>query len=449
MVVRRATPGKVGSAGKPSLRVLAEDEEEEEEEGGSGGISPSELLADPALGVLRGTAVGSTAVGVTAEEQAFLIEQRRLGGQVEELERVLRAKEEQMRRVGQAQHIKQLYDQKLQVGRSPPASFFPFEKTLVERRTRLRPPQELESERSQLDAERSRLLQALQALERSSGERQRSQESEYRSRISELEERLKGLQRKARQIGELERFKSRAEQACSRLESEILHIKQQKVALQKQMDQASRQFLELKRAQEKELLQLRREGQRDRLQVERLKALQDKQQAVLKRKTEEAEAARRRLKELMGRQQAAGSRPGTAAAGGRPGTAAPSDGLDIQPNQFAPLLRDDRQRRDWIDRELQLCLQWQDMQQVLEGELAERAELGRRVQELRRRLANLDRRAQTSGLSPQLQQQREDLAQARRTRIPLRAAVEPCPMGPFCPATRSCGAFFSMHRWSG
>lgn len=32
-------------------------------------------------------------------------------------------------------------------------------------------------------------------------------------------------------------------------------------------------------------------------------------------------------------------------------------GLDLQPNHMAPLLRDEKSRRDWIERELDICCQ--------------------------------------------------------------------------------------------
>lgn len=113
---------------------------------------------------------------------------------------------------------------------------------------------------------------------------------------------------------------------------------------------------------------------------------------MLRRKTEEAEAARRRLKEMEDRQQRlAHSRPATAAsapaaerpftapaaggAGGHPprpptggagversaasASAAPGSTAaaaaaekEVQPNAQAPLLRDERSRREWVEAEL-------------------------------------------------------------------------------------------------
>ena len=136
------------------------------------------------------------------------------------------------------------------------------------------------------------------------------------------------------------------------------------------------------------------QGRLNAAQLQKLEALHSKQQAVLRRKTEEAEAARRRLKEMEDRQQRlAHARPGTAAAAAaapaaeRPFTAPAAGGAaghpprpptgagversaasasaapgsaaaaataeqEVQPNAMAPLLRDERSRREWMEAEL-------------------------------------------------------------------------------------------------
>lgn len=243
-----------------------------------------------------------------------------------------------------------------------------------------------------------------------------------------------------RRIAELERFKMAAQATRSKLESEIAAIKQQKVALSRAMDRQSKQFAEWRRERDREVLALRKQGRANAVQLQKMEALHVKQQAVLRRKTEEAEAARRRLKELEVRRSRAAaahaasgrgeSRAASAAAGAaavsaeqRPVTApaavgaalhgfssggvqrlertvSPSAGavgvaaataepLDVQPNPAAPLLRDERSRARWVEHELEACCAAYDLQKVLEGEKAERAEAAKQLQAVERKLAAL------------------------------------------------------------
>ncbi len=69
------------------------------------------------------------------------------------------------------------------------------------------------------------------------------------------------------------------------------------------MEAAARQFNEWKATRERELLRLKRQTQRDAVQIQHYEALQAKHKAVLKRKTEEAEAARKKLR-VRGRARA-------------------------------------------------------------------------------------------------------------------------------------------------
>ncbi len=64
----------------------------------------------------------------------------------------------------------------------------------------------------------------------------------------------------------------------------------------KKMEAAAKSFNEWKSLRERELLRLRRQGQKDAMEIQRYEALQAKHKAVLKRKTEEAENARKKLR---------------------------------------------------------------------------------------------------------------------------------------------------------
>jgi hypothetical protein len=47
----------------------------------------------------------------------------------------------------------------------------------------------------------------------------------------------------------------------------------------------------------------------------------------------------------------------SAAGAGAPRPAAANSGVEVQPNGGAPLLRDEKARRDWVEHELDMCCQ--------------------------------------------------------------------------------------------
>ncbi len=92
------------------------------------------------------------------------------------------------------------------------------------------------------------------------------------------------------------------------------------------------------------------QGCKNAVQIQKLEALHTRQQAVLRRKTEEAEAARKRLKEVqLMRDTSAQSKEANARA------ASAGAEVECQPNTSAPLLRDDKARKAWVERELDAC----------------------------------------------------------------------------------------------
>ncbi|KAK2080230.1 hypothetical protein QBZ16_000083 [Prototheca wickerhamii] len=218
---------------------------------------------------------------------------------------------------------------------------------------------ELAAERDELARERLELQQRLVALAHESEEERARLSAAYHARITELDGRLRGLRR------------------ARRLERDIGAIKAAKVALQRRAEAAAREHLEWRRARDRELQALRKEGRAAAASLHRLQALSSKQQAVLRRKTEEAEAARRRLKDLEGRQlrwTAGGAGAAEAQQSGcgwcqgrrayqrarraRGARRIAQPGLvsePVQPNALAPLLRDERARQDWLRQELDRC----------------------------------------------------------------------------------------------
>lgn len=201
--------------------------------------------------------------------------------------------------------------------------------------------------RCRLHASYRHSTQRLHSLQHTSEEERATLERRYREQLAGMDAKLRDLQRRERDHAQLETLKARSEEACKRLQGDIQQIKQQKVALQRQMDRANRDFQEWRRSREREILQLRAQGRRNAVQIQKLELLHSRQQAVLRRKTEEAEAARRRLKEVQLMREGSG-------VGGRGGQGAEGE-VECQPNPHAPLLRDEKARKTWVELELDAC----------------------------------------------------------------------------------------------
>jgi hypothetical protein len=266
----------------------------------------------------------------------------------------------------------------------------------------------LAAERDSLASERAELLRKITRLASNAGEERERLERKYRDRIKELDEKAKKAEARQKRMMELEKVKRQAEETVRLLERDVQSIKTQKVTLMKQADRANKEFLGWRRERDKEVMQLRRQGVAKAAQLTRMEALHAKQQEVLRRKTQEAMAARKRLKELEDRrsrpvrlQEAGAEAPAEPAQPREPRSklqrervtpppleAEHSDVACI-PNSTAPMLRDDRSRREWVDSELDSCNASHELQRVLEGEKALRTEAARRLREVERRLAAL------------------------------------------------------------
>ncbi|KAF8064520.1 KIN4A [Scenedesmus sp. PABB004] len=243
----------------------------------------------------------------------------------------------------------------------------------------------------QMEAKQKRLLalqsaaDKLQAVEAAGAEERKRLEATYRDKLTSVERRLKELaerekaaKRGAAQLG-------RVQSVCQQLQADISRMKAARAAVQRRMEAKEKEFREWRLAREREVLQLRRNAQRQDAALQQHQAMHCKQQAVLKRKTEEAEAARRKLRDLM-ELQARVRRDKRAAAGASADQGAAPPELELQPNATAPLLRTEKARREWVDQELELCSTSWQYQKVLEGELAQRAEATRRLREVQKQL---------------------------------------------------------------
>lgn len=109
------------------------------------------------------------------------------------------------------------------------------------------------------------LVQRMQDLQHASEDERLKLQKQYKERLKDMDGKLKELRVRERGMVKVERLKARSEEACGRLQQDILRIKQQKVALARQMEQSKKEFLEFRRGREKELLQLRRQVRPPRL----------------------------------------------------------------------------------------------------------------------------------------------------------------------------------------
>ncbi|KAG2444138.1 hypothetical protein HYH02_009078 [Chlamydomonas schloesseri] len=317
-----------------------------------------------------------------AELAAHTLNQEKMKKEVALLQRQLEAKErkmvELMKNAGSMPALKQHYDRVLA---------------------------ELESQRDTLVAERKSLMEKLAQVSAANEEERKRLEAQYRDRIQQFDEKLRDLRRKERDFIAMQKLKQRTEEAHRRLSADILRLKQQKVAVQKQLDANAKQFATWRQEREKELAQLRKQSRKDRATIQHLEAMQAKQSAVLQRKISDANAARKRIKELedMKRRQvvrdaSSGPAQQQQAAAVVATQQALGGTVEMQPNIAAPVLRTDKDRREWLQKELELCNMSSEFRKVIDGELAQRAEASRKLKELEKRLTLLDQLSPSSPL---------------------------------------------------
>eukprot|EP00198_Chlamydomonas_reinhardtii_P003876 XP_001693212.1 kinesin family member heavy chain [Chlamydomonas reinhardtii] len=356
------------SPGGDGLSALHEDTEDHDAHEGGDGAEGGELAVEEEY--------------FMAELAAHTLNQEKMKKEVALLQRQLEAKErkmvELMKNAGSMPALKQHYDRVLA---------------------------ELESQRDTLVAERKSLMEKLAQVSAANEEERKRLESQYRDRIQQFDEKLRDLRRKERDFIAMQKLKQRTEEAHRRLSADILRLKQQKVSVQKQLDANAKQFATWRQERERELAQLRKQSRKDRATIQHLEAMQAKQSAVLQRKISDANAARKRIKELedMKRRQvvrdaSSGPAQQQQAAAAVATQQALGGTVEMQPNIAAPVLRTDKDRREWLQKELELCNMSSEFRKVIDGELAQRAEASRKLKELEKRLTLLDQLSPASPL---------------------------------------------------
>ncbi|KAI4321438.1 hypothetical protein MLD38_034819 [Melastoma candidum] len=171
---------------------------------------------------------------------------------------------------------------------------------------------ELEQEKKALQREIEELKLNLADVSSSSGDNAQKLKEEYLQKLTLLDSKVLELKKKQDAQTQLLRQKQKSDEAARRLQNEIQRIKSQKVQLQNKIKHEGEQYRLWKAQQEKEVIQLKKEGRRNEYEMHKLLALNQRQKMVLQRKTEEASMATKRLKDLLESRKASARETGGA-----------------------------------------------------------------------------------------------------------------------------------------
>ncbi|KAJ4890248.1 ATP binding microtubule motor family protein [Raphanus sativus] len=273
-----------------------------------------------------------------AKEWEHALRQNNMGNELSELSKRLEEKESEMKICGAGTEIIRQH----------------FEKKMME----------LEKEKRTVQVERDLLLAEVEKLAASSDRQAQVARDSHAQKLKALETQISNLKKKQENQVEALKQKQKSEDAAKRLQAEIQCIKAQKVQLQHKMKQEADQFRQWKASQEKELLQLKKEGRKTEHERLKLEALNRRQKMVLHRKTEEAAMATKRLKELLE------SRKSSVAANGQPPTRQ-VNGKNLQ---------------KWIDNELEVMTKVHQVRSQYEKQIQVRAALAEELTSLKREM---------------------------------------------------------------
>ncbi|KAF8098464.1 hypothetical protein N665_0266s0032 [Sinapis alba] len=273
-----------------------------------------------------------------AKEWEHALRQNNMGNELSELSKRLEEKESEMKVYGVGtETIRQHFEKKMM---------------------------ELEKEKRTVQVERDLLLAEVEKLAASSDRQAQVARDSHAQKLKALETQISNLKKKQENQVEALKQKQKSEDAAKRLQAEIQCIKAQKVQLQHKMKQEAEQFRQWKASQEKELLQLKKEGRKTEHERLKLETLNRRQKMVLHRKTEEAAMATKRLKELLE------SRKSSVAANGQPPTKQ-VNGKTLQ---------------KWIDNELEVMTKVHQVRSQYEKQIQVRAALAEELTSLKREM---------------------------------------------------------------
>ncbi|XP_057973807.1 kinesin-like protein KIN-4C [Malania oleifera] len=164
--------------------------------------------------------------------------------------------------------------------------------------------EELEQEKKSLQKEVDELRHKFANMSVPSDGGAQNLEDGYLEKLNKLEAQVLELRKKLETQSQLLKQKQASDEAAKRLQVEIWRIRSQKAQLQRKIKEDSVQFRSWKALQQKEVLQLKKEGRRTNYGMQKLFALNQRQKMVLLRKTKEASMATKWLKELLASRKA-------------------------------------------------------------------------------------------------------------------------------------------------
>ncbi|CAE6075701.1 unnamed protein product [Arabidopsis arenosa] len=278
-----------------------------------------------------------------AEEWEHALRQNSMGKELNELSKRLEEKESEMKVCGiGTETIRQHFEKKMM---------------------------ELEKEKRTVQVERDLLLAEVEELAASSDRQAQVARDNHAHKLKALETQILNLKKKQENQVEILKQKQKSEDAAKRLKAEIQCIKSQKVQLQQKMKQEAEQFRQWKASQEKELLQLKKEGRKTEHERLKLEALNRRQKMVLQRKTEEAAMATKRLKELLEARKSS-QRDISVTTNGQPPTR--------QMNE--------KTLRKWLDNELEVMAKVHQVRFQYEKQIQVRAALAEELTSLKQEM---------------------------------------------------------------
>ncbi|CAN8254809.1 unnamed protein product [Cochlearia groenlandica] len=228
---------------------------------------------------------------------------------------------------------------------------------------------ELEKEKRTVQVERDLLLAEVEELAASSDRQAQVARDKHAQKLKALETQILNLKKRQENQVQLLKQKQKSEDAAKRLQAEIQCIKSQKVQLQQKMKHEAEQFRQWKASQQKELLQLKKEGRKSEHERLKLEALNQRQKMVLHRKTEEAAIATKRLKELLEARKSS-----------------PRD-IAVTPNGQPPTRQvNEKTLRKWLDNELEFVANVHQVRLQNEKQIQVRAALAEELTSLKREI---------------------------------------------------------------
>ena len=185
--------------------------------------------------------------------------------------------------------------------------------------------QALETKLKDVESERdsfSRQVNELRMHSDESGQPSKAAEK----KLEQLAQQVEKLKRQRAQQEALLKARQASDLRVKQLEGEISHIKAQKAAIARRQKEEADNHKSQRIARERELMQLRRKGERTAMQLSKLEDEHAKQAQVLKRKHEEVQAMQKRAKQ---QEQNQASAQASRAAAGKPAVGAGGAGGGI------------------------------------------------------------------------------------------------------------------------